>query len=194
MPISWNEIRQNAIRFAAEWAAQKREPEKQTFWDEFFEVFGMRRRAVASFEEPVKQISGTYGRIDLFWKGMLLVEHKSRGQHLARPSPGLPVHPGPAQRGTPGQVPRYVIVSDFARFALHDLEPEDDTLPLFPGTGSRRLNLGWPICTAIFTLSPLSPATSSTASGSRPDQSEGGRHHGRLARRPGGGRLCGPRS
>ena len=61
----------------------------------------MQRRAVASFEEPVKQISGTYGRIDLFWKGMLLVEHKSRGQDLGKAeSQAFRVHPGPGTRGT----------------------------------------------------------------------------------------------
>jgi len=52
MPISWNEIRQNAIRFAADWEGANRESaEKQTFWNEFFEVFGIRRRTVAAFED-----------------------------------------------------------------------------------------------------------------------------------------------
>ena len=136
MPISWNEIRQNAIRFAAEWAGTTSEiAEKQTFWNEFFEVFGMRRRAVASFEEPVKQISGTYGRIDLFWKGMLLVEHKSRGQDLGKAeSQAFQYIQDLLNEGRQDEVPRYVIVSDFARFALHDLEPEDQRLlPLFAG-------------------------------------------------------------
>jgi hypothetical protein len=32
----------------------------------------------------VRQISGKHGRIDLFWRGMLLVEHKSRGQDLGK--------------------------------------------------------------------------------------------------------------
>jgi hypothetical protein len=81
MPISWNEIRHNAIKFSREWAGIRSESaEKQTFWNEFFQVFGIKRRVVASFEEPVKKISGAYGYIDLFWPGMLLVEHKSFGQ------------------------------------------------------------------------------------------------------------------
>ncbi len=42
------------------------------------------RRAVASFEEPVKRISGEYGYIDLFWPGRLLVEHKSLGRDLGK--------------------------------------------------------------------------------------------------------------
>ena len=59
MPLSWNEIRQNAIRFARDWAGAKREhAEKQTFWNEFFGVFGISRRAVASFEKPVRNSRG----------------------------------------------------------------------------------------------------------------------------------------
>ena len=85
MPISWNEIRHNAIKFSRDWAGVKSErAEKQTFWNEFFQVFGIKRRVVASFEEPVKKISGAYGYIDLFWPGILLVEHKSAGQNLGK--------------------------------------------------------------------------------------------------------------
>ena len=148
---------------------QSESAEKQTFWNEFFQVFGMRRRAVASFEEPVKQISGTYGRIDLFWKGMLLVEHKSRGQDLGKAeSQAFGYIQDLLNEGRADDVPRYVIVSDFARFALYDLEPEDDRpLPLFAGTGSKRRNLHWPNCTATSTNSPSLPATSSTASRTR---------------------------
>ena len=76
MPISWNEIRHNAISFARDWAGASSEiAEKQTFWNEFFAVFGINRRTFASFEEHVRKISGEYGYIDLFWPGMLLVEH-----------------------------------------------------------------------------------------------------------------------
>jgi hypothetical protein len=78
MPLSWNEIRHRAIAFSKEWTGVKREQaEKQTFWNEFFNVFGVPRRVVASFEEPVKSISGDYGYIDLFWPGIALVEHNS---------------------------------------------------------------------------------------------------------------------
>jgi hypothetical protein len=62
MPLSWNEIRHRAIQFAHNWAGTRSAAaEKQTFWNEFFAVFGIQRRLVASFEEPVKRISGQYG-------------------------------------------------------------------------------------------------------------------------------------
>jgi hypothetical protein len=126
MPISWNEIRQNAIRFSQEWAGVSSEAaEKQTFWNGFFEVFGVRRRAVASFEEPVKNLSGDYDYIDLFWRGMLLVEHKSFGKDLGKAeSQAFRYIQELLNAGRMDEVPRYVIVSDFARIALHDLEPE----------------------------------------------------------------------
>ncbi|MGA2616619.1 MAG: DNA methyltransferase [Thermoguttaceae bacterium] len=136
MPISWNEIRQNAIGFARDWAGAKSEnAEKQTFWNEFFQVFGIRRRVVASFEEPVKKISGDYGFIDLFWPGTLLVEHKSRGKDLGKAeSQAFRYIQDLVNDGRQDEVPRYVIVSDFARMAIHDLEPEDQrVLPLFAG-------------------------------------------------------------
>src|SRR6267378_4074820 len=134
MPLSWNEIRHRAIAFSKEWTGAKREQaEKQTFWNEFFDVFGIRRRTVASFEEPVKNIAGDYGFIDLFWPGVVLVEHKSLGKDLGKAeSQAFRYIQDLAREGREKEIPRYVIVSDFARIALHDLEPEDQHgLPLF---------------------------------------------------------------
>ena len=83
MPISWNEIKHRAMDFSREWESESRErSEAQSFWNAFFNIFGITRRRVASFEEPVKNLDDNYGFIDLFWKGMLLVEHKSRGEDL----------------------------------------------------------------------------------------------------------------
>jgi hypothetical protein len=56
--------------------------ERQTFWNEFFDIFGIRRRTVAAFEEPVRKLSSNWGYIDLFWPARVLVEHKSAGQCL----------------------------------------------------------------------------------------------------------------
>lgn len=128
MPISWNEIRHNAIKFSRDWAGAKSESaEKQTFWNEFFQVFGIKRRTVASFEESVKKISGDYGRIDLFWPGLMLVEHKSFGEDLqkAQTQAFQYIRELAADRERRDEIPRYIMVSDFARIAIHDLEPED---------------------------------------------------------------------
>src|SRR5262245_31074564 len=124
MPLSWNEIRSRAIAFAKEFEDDiSEDAEAKSFWDAFFEVFGITRRRVASFEKPVRRSDGRGGYIDLLWKGTLLVEHKSRGQDLDRAfTQATDYFSGLKER----DLPRYVLVSDFARFRLYDLE-EDTT-------------------------------------------------------------------
>ncbi|MFZ4859006.1 MAG: class I SAM-dependent DNA methyltransferase [Desulfuromonadaceae bacterium] len=123
MPLSWNEIRDRALTFSREWADESSEDaEAKSFWDSFFNVFGITRRRVASFEAPVKKGDGQGGFIDLLWKGVLLVEHKSRGKDLDRAArQAFDYFPGLKER----DLPRYVLVSDFARFRLHDLDTKE---------------------------------------------------------------------
>lgn len=88
MPLSWNEIKTRALAFTQEWKEEVSEhAEAQSFWNDFFNVFGISRRRVASFEHKVTELtagkSGS-GRIDLLWKGVILIEHKSRGKDLAK--------------------------------------------------------------------------------------------------------------
>src|ERR1051326_4377220 len=134
MPLAWNEIRHRAIKFSNDWKdAASESAEKQTYWNEFFDVFGIARKTVASFEAPVKKVSGHDGSIDLFWKGVLLVEHKSRGGNLGKAqSQAFDYIQALATEGRHEEIPRYVIVSDFARVVLYDLEPDEEKdLPLF---------------------------------------------------------------
>lgn len=120
MPLSWNEVKDRALRFSHEWAEETSEDaEAKSFWDAFFNVFGVPRRRVATFEQPVKKSDGHGGFIDLLWKGILLVEHKSRGKDLNRAfKQAKDYFPGLKDR----DLPRYILVSDFARFRLYDLE------------------------------------------------------------------------
>ena len=143
MPLSWNEIRNRAHEFSKRWEHETSEDaEAKPFWIEFFNVFGIDRKRVASFEEPVKKLGDRQGYIDLFWKGMLLVEHKSRGKDLDKAyTQALDYFPGIKER----DLPKYVLVSDFARFRLYDLEAaplsasprreEEQLLPLPSGEG-----------------------------------------------------------
>ena len=120
MPLSWNEIKDRALAFSREYVRETSEDaEAKTFWDDFFHIFGVTRRRVASFEAPVKKADGRGGFIDLLWRGVLLVEHKSRGKDLDRAlQQALDYFPGLKDR----DLPRYVLVSDFARFRLYDLD------------------------------------------------------------------------
>jgi hypothetical protein len=135
MPLSWNEIRHRAIAFANEWKGEARESaERQTFWNEFFNVFGVPRRFVRVIhEERVRMLSGNWGSIDVFWPGKMLGEHKSAGKDLGKAYAQALDYIGALKNdGREKEIPRWVIVTDFQRIALHDLEPEQDPdSPLF---------------------------------------------------------------
>ncbi len=120
MRLSWNEIRVRAAAFAEEWKdAYYEKGETQSFYNDFFEVFGVKRRRVASFEEPVKLLGTKRGFIDLFWKGVLLVEQKSAGRSLVpAKTQALDYFPGLKEV----ELPRYILLSDFQTFELHDLD------------------------------------------------------------------------
>jgi len=140
--VSWNEIRDRALRFSLEWAnATDEERDKQTFWNEFFEVFGVPRKSVATFEKAVATARGSHGFIDLFWRGVLLVEHKSAGQRLSKAeSQAFDYIAELTRAGLHDEVPRYVIVSDFQRIVLFDLEP-GEAEALSPEGEDRRLRV-----------------------------------------------------
>ena len=119
-PLSWNEIKDRALRFAKEWETESSEDaEAKSFLDGFFQIFGISRRRLATFEEHVKKDAGKDGFIDLLWKGVILVEMKSRGRDLDRAF-------AQAKSYFPGlkdyDLPRYILVCDFERFRLYDLE------------------------------------------------------------------------
>ena len=120
MRLSWNEIRARAAAFAEDWQdASYEKGEAQSFHNDFFEVFGVRRRTVARYEEHVAKLDDRHGFIDLFWPGVLIVEQKSAGRDLGK------------AYGQAGEYfdalperdrPRYILVSDFQTFELHDLD------------------------------------------------------------------------
>ncbi|HEX8459880.1 MAG TPA: type IIL restriction-modification enzyme MmeI, partial [Segetibacter sp.] len=125
MPLSWNEIKSRAITFTNEWKNEvSEEAEAKPFLEQFFNVFGINRRKVASFEHKVKKLNEQDGYIDLFWKGVILIEMKSRGKNLDKAYKqakeylhNLPQH----------ELPKYILISDFENFRLYD-QDEDKTV------------------------------------------------------------------
>ncbi len=123
MRLSWNEVRARAAAFAEDWKdAAYEKGETQSFYNAFFDVFGVRRRSVGRYEEHVKKLDNSSGFIDLFWPGVLLVEQKSAGRDLRKAYEqagdyfdALPEH----------ERPRYILVSDFQTFELHDLDERE---------------------------------------------------------------------
>ena len=126
MRLSWNEIRARAATFAQEWADEGYEKgQTQLFYRDFFAIFDLPVRRVATFEEPVRLLGDRRGFIDLFWKGVLLVEQKSAGRDLAEAKdqafsyfPGL----------NDADLPRYLLLSDFQTFELYDLDEDENVV------------------------------------------------------------------
>jgi hypothetical protein len=131
MRLGWQEIRRRAKEFSARWKdAHYEKGETQTFYNEFFQIFGIDRKRVAIFERKIELIEAKRrGFIDLFWPSVLLVEQKSAGKDLFKA--GLQADDyvlGLKDR----DVPRFVLVCDFQRFRLRHLETSKEvtfTLP-----------------------------------------------------------------
>jgi hypothetical protein len=149
MTLSRDEMRANALAFAKNWAGPHREKsEAQTFLNQFFGIFGRDRRNVdARFEHPVEREGRGSGSVDLFWRGKFIVEMKSTGRDLAEAYTQALDY---VKDLDPEERPRWVLVSDFARFALYDLGEEihEDLKGL--ASGKRRPELA-----AAFTLDEL---------------------------------------
>lgn len=120
MTLSWNEIKDRALKFSKEWAdTYNEEADAKPFLDEFFNVFGITRRKIGTFEHRVKKLDDGNGYIDLLWKGVILIEMKSKGKNLDKAfiqakeyTNGLKQH----------ELPKYILVSDFNIFRLYDTE------------------------------------------------------------------------
>jgi type II restriction/modification system DNA methylase subunit YeeA len=120
MVLSWNEIKDRAVKFSKEWAdTSNEEADAKPFLVEFFNVFGISNKRVATFEHRVKKLDDTEGYIDLLWKGMILVEMKSRGKNLDKAY----IQAKNYLHGLKDfELPKYILVSDFENFHLYDLE------------------------------------------------------------------------
>ncbi|MDE3263069.1 MAG: class I SAM-dependent DNA methyltransferase [Acidobacteriota bacterium] len=124
MRLSWNEIRPRAALFAQKWAdAGYEKGEMQSFYNDFFHIFGVRRQSVARYEEKVRRLDDTTGYIDLFWPGVLIVEQKSVGRDL---SAAYEQAGGYFDALTEDERPQFILVSDFQHFELHDLDRRDE--------------------------------------------------------------------
>jgi len=122
MTLSWNEIKDRALKFSKEWAGTtNEEADAKPFLDAFFDVFGITRKKIGTFEHRVKKLSDADGYIDLLWKGNILVEMKSRGKNLDKAfQQAIEYTHGLKQN----ELPKYVLVCDFHTFRLFDTEEQ----------------------------------------------------------------------
>ncbi|MEQ1552383.1 DNA methyltransferase [Sphingorhabdus sp.] len=121
MRLTWDEIRRRAKAFSEDWKdAHYEKGETQSFYNDFFEIFGIKRRQVAVFEKRVQAIDANRrGFIDLFWPGTLIVEQKSAGKNLlAAQMQASEYFDWLPQRDQP----RFMLTCDFQRWQLVDLD------------------------------------------------------------------------
>lgn len=121
MRLGWDEIRRRAKAFSEDWkTAHYEKGETQSFYNDFFEIFGIKRRQVAVYEKMVQGLDANRrGFIDLFWPGVLIVEQKSAGRDL------LAAHMQASEyfNWLPERdQPRYMLTCDFQRWRLIDLD------------------------------------------------------------------------
>lgn len=117
MMLSWNDITAKAMAFSKKWKdAQDEFAEAQSFLNDFFDVFGVDRKRVATFEKKVTMGTRKNGYIDMLWKGVILVEMKSIGKDLDRAytqANEYAFHLGDEE------LPEYIMVSDFRNIRLY---------------------------------------------------------------------------
>lgn len=125
MRLSFNEIRARAASFAKTYAdATYEKGETQTFYNDFFAIFGVKRRSVARYEEHVKKLDNRSGFIDLFWPKVLLVEQKSAGRDLVKAGTQAGEY-FDALKET--DRPRFQLLCDFQTFQLLDRDTREET-------------------------------------------------------------------
>ena len=91
------------------------------FWSEFFRTLCCvddEEVAGIEYEKKVKStLSGNQGYIDVYWKNVVLIEHKSTGENLDKAEIQAR---GYLKSLPPGYRPRMIIISDFANFRIID--------------------------------------------------------------------------
>lgn len=122
--LSWNEIQARAIKFSKNYEnIQSEKAESQSFYNDFFQIFGIERRRIASFEYPSKKADGNEGSIDVLWKGKLLCEQKSAGKSLIKAKKqALDYFPGLKDE----ELPQFILTSNFQEFYLTNLDTKEE--------------------------------------------------------------------
>ena len=134
---NWTLIERNADLFANRWASETDEKgEAKTFWDEFFQIFTLRRYDFARFEGRVKRKGNRQGFIDVVWHGKLIVEHKSAHKNSEKDLEEAYQQALEYVEGLPKEEkPKKIVVCNFQRFRVYDSnakKPEDFDLRDLP--------------------------------------------------------------
>lgn len=105
------------MSFARKWRNTSREAsDSQSFLNDFFNVFGIDRKRVATFETKVPMGRHRNGYIDLLWRGVILIEMKSIGKSLDKAFGQARDY---AFHLEDEELPEYIMVCDFLNIRLY---------------------------------------------------------------------------
>lgn len=119
--LTITEVRRRLQKFAVEHAGDTDEKQHaQQFWRDFYGCFGLSKSSAAMFEARVVKLGGKRGYIDSFIPSLLLVEQKSAGKDLDEAYKQAQEYFHAITNEF--ERPRYIVVCDFARFRLYNLD------------------------------------------------------------------------
>lgn len=127
MRLGWDEIKRRAKDFSEDWKdAHYEKGETQSFYNDFFEIFGIKRRQVAVYEQMVKGLDANRrGFMDLYWPGTLIIEQKSAGKNLL----AAQMQASEYFNWLPERdQPQFILTCDFQRWNLIDLDNDGAAL------------------------------------------------------------------
>ena len=125
----WEDIRLKAVKFCNYWQDKapniKELAQYQDFLTDFFEIFGIVRRQVnaISLQKKVEKRDNSWGYMDLFWEGYILVEMKSPGTDKTKAYKQAKDYCLGLEKEV---IPRGILISDFLSFDYYDLDENSD--------------------------------------------------------------------
>ncbi|MDK4675171.1 N-6 DNA methylase [Kingella kingae] len=110
----------NAQTFATRWQHESDEKsESQTFWNEFFAIFGLDRKTIAILEKRLKAEKSTKFA-DVFVPKKLLCEQKTKGKNLDDAAAQAREYLEQIRVQEPENLPPFFIVCDFATMRFYE--------------------------------------------------------------------------
>ncbi len=122
--LSNDEMKYRADNFIKKHKSDKSEKSQaQSYWKDFFDIFGVDANQIGEFEFPVvRESTGKPGFIDYYWRDKLIIEHKSLGKDLDKAfEQAIDYYNSLPQKHNK---PRYIIVSDFKNIRLVDFKKD----------------------------------------------------------------------
>lgn len=121
MALNWRDIQDRTITFVDNYKdAQDEDRDAKPFWKDIFALFDIDPRTIGSFEERVRMNDRPgVGKMDYFAPKRFLIEQKTRGKDLELAYKQAMDY---FDALTQSEKPRYIIICDFERFHIYDLE------------------------------------------------------------------------